>query len=135
MRGFDSSHTCRLLSNFYIVCFGFRQESPWVWACRTGRGCVKVAKDSPVQDGDDMSNPTLVGCKLTCNPDAMLWPKPRDFAFLSRTLINFQLADMRVTRISAPTPQVPPSALKLDYTCVMRQKQSIETGIFSRSRL
>lgn len=82
------------------------QESPWAWACRTGRGCVKVAKDSPVEQGDDMSNPTLSGCKLTCNTESVLWPKPRDAISLSKTLVAFHPTDIRISRISAPNSEV-----------------------------
>ena len=82
------------------------KESPWAWACRTGRGCVKVPKDLAAQEGDDMSNPTLAGCKLTCDPHATLWPRPRDATFLSRNLVTFNPTDIRLKRVSAPTPKV-----------------------------
>ncbi|EFX90381.1 hypothetical protein DAPPUDRAFT_94100, partial [Daphnia pulex] len=82
------------------------QASPWAWACRTGRGCVKVAKDSPVQEGDNMDNPTLAGCKLTCNNESVLWPKPRDGIYLSKTLVSFLPADIRTNRINAPSSEV-----------------------------
>lgn len=83
-----------------------RQESPWAWACRNGRGCVKVAKDSPVEEGDNLDNPTLAGCKLTCNAESTLWPKPRSIISLSKTLVSFHPTDIRISRISAPTPKV-----------------------------
>ncbi|KZS17103.1 Beta-hexosaminidase subunit beta [Daphnia magna] len=83
-----------------------RQESPWAWACRNGRGCVKVAKDLPVEEGDNLDNPTLAGCKLTCNAESTLWPKPRSIISLSKTLVSFHPTDIRISRISAPTPKV-----------------------------
>jgi hypothetical protein len=86
----------------------YREASPWAWACRTGRGCVKVAKDSPVEEGDNMDNPTLAGCKLTCNDESVLWPKPRDAIYLSKTLVSFLPVDIRINRINAPSAEVHP---------------------------
>ncbi|XP_046459257.1 chitooligosaccharidolytic beta-N-acetylglucosaminidase-like [Daphnia pulex] len=82
------------------------EASPWAWACRTGRGCVKVEKDSPVEEGDNMNNPTLAGCKLTCNDESVLWPKPRDAIYLSKTLVSFLPVDIRINRINAPSSEV-----------------------------
>ncbi|XP_046651047.1 chitooligosaccharidolytic beta-N-acetylglucosaminidase-like [Daphnia pulicaria] len=82
------------------------EASPWAWACRTGRGCVKVAKDLPVEEGDNMNNPTLAGCKLTCNDESVLWPKPRDAIYLSKTLVSFLPVDIRINRINAPSSEV-----------------------------
>ncbi len=96
-------------SGYFLKCARLslcRQASPWAWACRTGRGCVKVAKDSPVQEGDNMDNPTLAGCKLTCNDESVLWPKPRDGIYLSKTLVSFLPTDIRTNRINAPSSEV-----------------------------
>ncbi|EFX82594.1 hypothetical protein DAPPUDRAFT_101206 [Daphnia pulex] len=82
------------------------EASPWAWACRTGRGCVKVEKDSPVEEGDNMNNPTLAGCKLTCNDESVLWPKPRNAIYLSKTLVSFLPIDIRINRINAPSSEV-----------------------------
>lgn len=95
---------CFLIQNAHVpLC---RQESPWAWACRNGRGCVKVAKDLPVEEGDNLDNPTLAGCKLTCNAESTLWPKPRSIISLSKTLVSFHPTDIRINRISAPTTKV-----------------------------
>ena len=53
-----------------------------------------------------MSNPTLSGCKLTCNTESVLWPKPRDAISLSKTLVAFHPTDIRISRISAPNSEV-----------------------------
>jgi hexosaminidase len=65
-----------------------------------------VAKDSPVQEGDNMDNPTLAGCKLTCNDESVLWPKPRDGIYLSKTLVSFLPTDIRTNQINAPSSEV-----------------------------
>ncbi|EFX61848.1 hypothetical protein DAPPUDRAFT_337961, partial [Daphnia pulex] len=89
-----------------VLCERMGEEaSPWAWACRTGRGCVKVEKDSPVEEGDNMNNPTLAGCKLTCNDESVLWPKPRNAIYLSKTLVSFLPIDIRINRINAPSSE------------------------------
>jgi hexosaminidase len=67
-----------------------------------------VAKDLPVEEGDNMNNPTLAGCKLTCNDESVLWPKPRDAIYLSKTLVSFLPVDIRINRINAPSAEVHP---------------------------
>lgn len=55
-------------------------------------------------DGEPRS--TLAACKLTCNPEASLWPKPREIVHLSKAFIDFQPGAIKLERISAPTAQV-----------------------------
>lgn len=66
-----------------------------------------MLKDEPAQEGDDLTNPTLAGCKLTCVLGGTLWPKPRDDELIiSNTLVKFQLSDIHVTKILAHTSTV-----------------------------
>lgn len=67
------------------------------------------------QKGDDMTNPTLAGCKLTCVPDGNLWPKPRGDVSVSKTLVRFQLSDISVNKISAPSSKVICNTLNFFY--------------------
>ncbi|EFX60569.1 hypothetical protein DAPPUDRAFT_123698 [Daphnia pulex] len=46
-----------------------------------------------------------VSCKLTCNDESVLWPKPRDAIYLSKTLVPFLPIDIRINRINAPSSE------------------------------
>lgn len=86
--------------------FFISSDSPWMWACRTGRGCVKVDKTQALQDGDTQAG-SLASCKLTCNPYAMLWPRPRGDVKLSSNLVTFHLSELDVDVTTAPNDEVP----------------------------
>ena len=63
----------------------FRIESPWAWLCRDFK-CVKEHAHKVKGHADAFS---LAGCKLICNADSMLWPRPRGVVDISRTFATF----------------------------------------------
>ncbi|XP_037083425.1 LOW QUALITY PROTEIN: chitooligosaccharidolytic beta-N-acetylglucosaminidase-like [Pollicipes pollicipes] len=63
---------------------------PWTWRCENG-ACVRRAADE-VTDGL-----TLNACKLTCNDDSMLWPRPTGPFSIGNNTVSFRLESVRLT--------------------------------------
>lgn len=83
--------------------------SPWTWKCHKGKEvigghnivgrCSKEEYDKST--GDPQVN--MMACKMTCNNNGMLWPKPTGSVTLSNKLTNLLPGDISIT-VSQSTP-------------------------------
>ena len=62
--------SCVLSVIFLLVGVGEGQESPWRWGCQAGV-CVKGAEGAQA---------SLSSCLLSCSPESLLWPLPRNWS-------------------------------------------------------
>jgi len=103
---------------------------PWTWRCDKG-ACVRHPSDEP---GGGLP---LNACKLTCNSDANLWPKPTGPFSVSNSTISFRPESVSFTYEAADAVQPLLSAagdrLKATLYDMLPEGGSCTAGLYGKS--
>ncbi|XP_045602908.2 chitooligosaccharidolytic beta-N-acetylglucosaminidase [Procambarus clarkii] len=77
----------------------FREASPWGWRC-VNETCIRE------EDTGQRSLAGLSSCKLTCNRDSVLWPRPTGLLRVGQQTVHFLAEALTLRGVAGPTDEV-----------------------------
>ncbi|XP_068249178.1 chitooligosaccharidolytic beta-N-acetylglucosaminidase-like isoform X2 [Palaemon carinicauda] len=88
------------VTSLQSVSAAFKFPSPYNWSC-VDETCIKQLND---WNEDNVSS--FTGCKLTCGPHGVLWPKPTYPHKIGEQTVSFNLSRITLEAVKSPTEDV-----------------------------